>query len=627
MARNGSGTYTLPAGNPVTTGTTISSTWANNTLNDIGNAMTASLAYDGQTVPVANLPMGSYIHTGVGNATARTNYAASGQVQDGTFTYLTSVSGTDTITATAPLSMNAYATGQIFRFIASGANTTTNVTLNINAIGVKNITKNGTIALAAGDIPSGAIVQVVYDGTEFQLVSPSAVSVVSSFSGGTTGLRTYASPVKSVTISFASPAVFTVSSSDLPANNTQIELFTTGALPTGLSVNTVYYVVNASGTTFNVSLTNGGSAINTTAAGSGTQTFAALASTGNLVLDGTLAVANGGTGNNTFQLNNLFLGNGTSGLKPVPAGATGNVLTSQTVSTVSAGSFAIGTEYTISTIGTTDWTTVGASAGGSITGSIGGASVTGSIATTTLTVTAVGSGTLCIGQTISGTGVTSGTTITAYGTGTGGTGTYTVSASQTVASTTITGSANVLTVSAVASGTLAVGTYISGTGITAGSNITALGTGTGSTGTYALSANQTVASRTITLQPSLGTFFTATAIGSGTGAATTNIWASAAVQNNSIGVNQTWTDVKSSRALGTTYTNSTGKPIQVAISITNNTTAAGLTMSVSGVTVATGYTSSASNVSCMFFIIVPNNATYILNSSPTVGIATWAELR
>ena len=70
-----------------------------------------------------------------------------------------------------------------------------------------------------------------------------------------------------------------------------------------------------------------------------------------------------------------------------------------------------------------------------------GASVTGSIATTVLTVTAVSTttpGALAVGQFISGTGVTTGTYITAFGTGTGGTGTYTVSVSQTVAATTIT---------------------------------------------------------------------------------------------------------------------------------------------------------------------------------------------
>ncbi len=49
MSRNGSGTYNLPAGNPVVTGTTISSTWANTTLTDIATALSNSIASDGQT--------------------------------------------------------------------------------------------------------------------------------------------------------------------------------------------------------------------------------------------------------------------------------------------------------------------------------------------------------------------------------------------------------------------------------------------------------------------------------------------------------------------------------------------------------------------------------------------------
>lgn len=68
--------------------------------------------------------------------------------------------------------------------------------------------------------------------------------------------------------------------------------------------------------------------------------------------------------------------------------------------------------------------------------------VTGSISGTTLTVTAVTStqdGGLVVGSVLSGTGVTAGTVITSLGTGTGGTGTYTVSSSQNVASTAITG--------------------------------------------------------------------------------------------------------------------------------------------------------------------------------------------
>lgn len=65
--------------------------------------------------------------------------------------------------------------------------------------------------------------------------------------------------------------------------------------------------------------------------------------------------------------------------------------------------------------------------------------VTGSIATTTLTVSAVTSGFIGVGSELSGTGIAAGTVVTALGTGAGGTGTYTISPSQTVASTTITG--------------------------------------------------------------------------------------------------------------------------------------------------------------------------------------------
>ena len=68
-----------------------------------------------------------------------------------------------------------------------------------------------------------------------------------------------------------------------------------------------------------------------------------------------------------------------------------------------------------------------------------GAVVTGSIAGTTLTVTAVTSGTLYVGQTIQGSTVTAQTIITALGTGTGGVGTYTVNNSQTVTSRTLYG--------------------------------------------------------------------------------------------------------------------------------------------------------------------------------------------
>lgn len=73
----------------------------------------------------------------------------------------------------------------------------------------------------------------------------------------------------SFTVTIASPAVVTA----VLRNGTAVYLNTTGALPTGLVVGTIYYVVGSTGTTCNLSLTYGGAAINTSGTQSGTQTI------------------------------------------------------------------------------------------------------------------------------------------------------------------------------------------------------------------------------------------------------------------------------------------------------------------------------------------------------------------
>lgn len=191
MSRDGSGNYTRVPGSAYTNGTTANGAELDAEINDIATALTQSLAKDGQTVPTANLPMGGFKHTNVNTASARTEYARASQVQDGTLTHLTSVSGADTITASAPIGLSAYATGQKFSFVSAGANTGA-VTLNINAIGAKSVTKDGTTALAADDIVSGAVCVVVYDGTQFQLVTTKSVPAASETVSGRVELATAA---------------------------------------------------------------------------------------------------------------------------------------------------------------------------------------------------------------------------------------------------------------------------------------------------------------------------------------------------------------------------------------------------------------------------------------------------
>jgi hypothetical protein len=65
MPYNGSGTFTLPAGNPVVTGTTISSVTTNATNSDIANGLSNAVTRNGQSLPTANLPMGNFKLTGL----------------------------------------------------------------------------------------------------------------------------------------------------------------------------------------------------------------------------------------------------------------------------------------------------------------------------------------------------------------------------------------------------------------------------------------------------------------------------------------------------------------------------------------------------------------------------------
>ena len=103
-------------------------------------------------------------------------------------------------------------------------------------------------------------------------------------------------------------------------------------------------------------------------------------------------------------------------------------------------------------------------------------------------------GTFAVGQVLSGTGVTTGTTIVAAGNA-GGT-TWGVGTAQTTASATIAGTGGTLTVGGTVTGTFAVGDLIS-TGASAGTYITAALTGTGGAGTYLVNNAQTVSSTTI----------------------------------------------------------------------------------------------------------------------------------
>lgn len=101
----------------------------------------------------------------------------------------------------------------------------------------------------------------------------------------------------------------------------------------------------------------------------------------------------------------------------------------------------------------------------------------------------------------------------------------------------------------------------------------------------------------------------------------TNITGTSNALNAGIGVNQTWQVVTASRASGTTYTNSTGKPIQVIIIQSQNNSSGSLTVDGSVRMTSTGLLGYS--LPCSVTAIIPNNSTYSYN----LGFSTWNELR
>jgi hypothetical protein len=181
MSRNGSGTYTLPAGNPVVTGTTISSTWANSTLTNIASALTDSLAADGQTTATGNLKMGNNRITGLADGLASTDAATVSQVN-------ASVAGLGTMSTQ---NANAVAiTGGTINGTSVGATTaSTGAFTNFTASGTASFTSTGAVKVPVGTTaqqPSPVTGMIRFNSTT-SLYEGYGASAWGALGGGATG--------------------------------------------------------------------------------------------------------------------------------------------------------------------------------------------------------------------------------------------------------------------------------------------------------------------------------------------------------------------------------------------------------------------------------------------------------
>lgn len=97
------------------------------------------------------------------------------------------------------------------------------------------------------------------------------------------------------------------------------------------------------------------------------------------------------------------------------------------------------------------------------------------------------------------------------------------------------------------------------------------------------------------------------------------------VANTALGVAQTWQDVKVSRSFGTTYTNTTGKPIEVAVVGLATNASNSLSLVVGGFKTDHSV-SPGSGIVTAVKSIVPPGAAYVLAAS-NLNVETWVELR
>jgi len=201
----------------------------------------------------------------------------------------------------------------------------------------------------------------------------------------------------------------------------------------------------------------------------------------------------------------------------------------------------------------------------------------------------------------------------------------------------------ILTISGSPTGTWQVGMIVQGTGVPAGTYITALGTGTGGSGTYYTNITTAVSSTAMTGVAGMGIYST-TARSSlpfrvlgyvESTQATAGTWATtpSTVQGQggqaisalgSIGYSQAWQSVIESRAIATTYYNTTGRPIVVSIMGQNYATGGVLT--VNGVRVGYQAVGGATAYNATVTAIVPPGGSYHFatgGGNPT----HWAELR
>lgn len=178
------------------------------------------------------------------------------------YQFLSGVAGTNTITATGPAGLGAYAAGLKFRFIPAVTNTGP-TTINITgtaALGARNIFLGG-VALTGGELTALLPVEITDDGTQFNITSlttshlawTASVGGTATYTGGQSGTWYRVGPLVHTSLSLTINAIGTGSTTLIsglfPAANGTPQF---SCRVTGSATNIVSITAQASGTTISL---------------------------------------------------------------------------------------------------------------------------------------------------------------------------------------------------------------------------------------------------------------------------------------------------------------------------------------------------------------------------------------
>jgi microcystin-dependent protein len=271
-----------------------------------GDVLTVTRGQDGTTAQTWSA--GDTVFEGITAATLA-GFVQPVTVQTNTLNHATAGGAADAITVTYTPAYTAWVDGMTFFVKITTANTTTTPTVSVNGLTAKTIVKSPSggvgMALAAGDLRQGMIAEFKYSGTLDQVICQNQddstkyvpTGTVLEYTGNGAAPAGYvfdgsvlsraAYPAlfalyvtnsgftsQTFTATIASPAVFTKTAHGFTGGE-RLRLSTTGALPTGLTTTTDYFVEKIDANTFYLTTSVFGIATRITTSGtqSGTHTY------------------------------------------------------------------------------------------------------------------------------------------------------------------------------------------------------------------------------------------------------------------------------------------------------------------------------------------------------------------